>query len=47
MINNIKSDNSTKKRNRFKIPIVRVSIKNNKVVYENNKTKNQDTHHTR
>ncbi len=36
-------DTSLKKRKRFKIPYVKVSIKDNKVVYANNRAVYEDT----
>jgi hypothetical protein len=47
MINDVKKESSLKKRKRFKIPLIRVHIKDNKIIYENNSPKYQDTHNTR
>ena len=41
--NFLTQDTSPKKRKRFKIPYIKVSIKDNKAVYANNRTVYEDS----
>jgi hypothetical protein len=45
--NLLMQDTSVKKRKRFKIPCIKVTLKNNKAVYENNRTVYEDSKNKR